>query len=176
MFGGAIARLTVGKRPRIGAVAWSGPRVVARRWPSRPDDVAAIGERRCRALARGRVSSARDHSHASHAHALARRSCRLRTRRRPTGREAAAPHPGTDPDGGSGDVHELLKAAVDEAARLLDADGAMVYLIDPATGHLRFAHDAGIRSRRSRNWVRSIDLPGRRRDVRAGRRRAGGRR
>ncbi len=66
---------------------------------------------------------------------------------------------GRDPDGGAGDVHELLTAAVDEAARLLDADGAMVYVIDPATGHLRFAHDAGIRSRRSRAWVRSIDLP-----------------
>ncbi len=75
------------------------------------------------------------------------------------GSEAAAPHPGTDPDGGSGDVHELLKEAVDETARLLDADGAMVYLIDAETGHLRFAHDAGIRSRRTRNWVRSIDLP-----------------
>jgi GAF domain-containing protein len=58
-----------------------------------------------------------------------------------------------------GEVHQLLTAAVDEAARLLDTDGAMVYLIDPATGHLRFAHDAGIRSRRSRAWVRSIDLP-----------------
>ena len=75
------------------------------------------------------------------------------------GTDAAAPAPGADPDGGIGDVHELLKAAVDEAARLLDADGAMVYLIDPETGHLRFAHDAGIRSRRSRNWVRTIDLP-----------------
>jgi PAS domain S-box-containing protein len=64
-----------------------------------------------------------------------------------------------DPDGGRGGIHELLKAAVAEAARLLDADGAMVYLIDPATGHLRFAHDAGIKSRRSRNWVRTIDLP-----------------
>ncbi len=74
-------------------------------------------------------------------------------------RRAAAPAPGADPDGGIGEVHELLKAAVDETARLLDADGAMVYLIDPATGHLRFAHDAGIRSRRTRNWVRSIDLP-----------------
>ena len=42
--------------------------------------------------------------------------------------------------------HELLTAAVEEAARLLDADGAMVYLVDPATGHLRFAHDAGIGS------------------------------
>jgi PAS domain S-box-containing protein len=70
-------------------------------------------------------------------------------------RHRAAP----DPDGGSGDIHELLKAAVAEAARLLDADGAMVYLVDPATGHLRFAHDAGIRSRRSRAWVRSLELP-----------------
>ncbi len=35
----------------------------------------------------------------------------------------------------------------------------MVYLVDPATGHLRFAHDAGIRSKRSRDWVRSIRLP-----------------
>jgi PAS domain S-box-containing protein len=67
--------------------------------------------------------------------------------------------PGQDPDGGRGDVHELLTAAVEEAARLLDADGAMVYLLDPATNHLRFAHDAGIRSPRSREWVRSIDLP-----------------
>src|SRR6478735_323072 len=81
-------------------------------------------------------------------------------------RRAAAPdtipdtsHATHDPDGGTGDVHELLMAAVDEAARLLEADGAMVYLIDPATGHLRFAHDAGIRSRRSRELVRSIDLP-----------------
>ncbi len=64
-----------------------------------------------------------------------------------------------DPDGGVGEVHQLLVAAVEEAARLLEADGAMVYLIEPATGHLRFAHDAGIRSRRSREWVRSIDLP-----------------
>ncbi|MFL5675927.1 MAG: GAF domain-containing protein [Chloroflexota bacterium] len=67
--------------------------------------------------------------------------------------------PANDPDGGAGDLHELLVAAVDEAARLLEADGAMVYLVDPATGHLRFAHDAGIRSTRSRELVRSIDLP-----------------
>ena len=78
--------------------------------------------------------------------------------------EPAAPRPrkarpSSDPDGGSGDIHDLLVAAVDEAARLLEADGAMVYLVDPATGHLRFAHDAGIRSRKSREWVRSIDLP-----------------
>jgi PAS domain S-box-containing protein len=64
-----------------------------------------------------------------------------------------------DPDGGHGDVHELLTAAVEEAARLLGTEGAMVYLLDPATGSLRFAHDAGIKSPRSRAWVRSIDLP-----------------
>src|SRR5258708_24329053 len=83
--------------------------------------------------------------------------------------EAPAPAPrrpqsdrgriGHDPDGGTGEVHELLVAAVDEVARLLDADGAMVYLVDPATGHLRFAHDAGIPSRWTRNSVRSIDPP-----------------
>ena len=64
-----------------------------------------------------------------------------------------------DPDGGHGDVHDLLIAAVEEAARLLDADGAMIYLFDPTTNRLRFAHDAGIQSQRSRDFVRSIDLP-----------------
>ncbi len=78
----------------------------------------------------------------------------------PTPAPASAPaHPATrDPDGGAGGIHELLTKAVDEAARLLDADGAMVYLIDPANGNLRFAHDAGIRSPRSRAWVRSLEL------------------
>jgi PAS domain S-box-containing protein len=71
----------------------------------------------------------------------------------------ADPDPRGDPDGGHGDVHDLLTKAVDEAARLLEADGAMVYLFDPATERLRFAHDAGIQSPRSREWVRSIDLP-----------------
>ena len=51
----------------------------------------------------------------------------------------------------------------------------MVYLVDPATGHLRFAHDAGIRSARSRAWVRSIQLPIGDRDVRARRRPTRGR-
>jgi PAS domain S-box-containing protein len=64
-----------------------------------------------------------------------------------------------DPDGGTGEVHALLIAAVDEAARLLDADGALVYLIDTRTGHLRFAHDAGIVNAASRRRIRSIDLP-----------------
>jgi PAS domain S-box-containing protein len=63
-----------------------------------------------------------------------------------------------DPDGGFGGIHDLLAAAVEEAARLLDADGAMVYLMDPATGRLRFAHDAGIESPRSREWIRGMEL------------------
>ncbi len=67
--------------------------------------------------------------------------------------------PATDPDGGAGDVHRLLEAAVDEAARLLEADGAMVYLVDAESGHLRFAHDAGIKNARTRASVRNIDLP-----------------
>jgi PAS domain S-box-containing protein len=64
----------------------------------------------------------------------------------------------TDPDGGVGVLHDLLQSAVDETARLLQADGAMVYLIDPATGHQRFAHDAGIDKPRTRAWIRSLDL------------------
>ena len=63
-----------------------------------------------------------------------------------------------DPDGGTGVLHQLLTAAVAETARLLDADGAMVYLVDPSTGNLRFAHDAGIKKARTREWVRSIEL------------------
>lgn len=66
--------------------------------------------------------------------------------------------PSPDPDGGVGGIHELLTKAVEEVPRLLDADGAMVYLIDPASGKLRFAHDAGIRSGRSRAWVRGLEL------------------
>src|SRR6478752_897750 len=62
-------------------------------------------------------------------------------------------HRSHDPDGGHGEIHDQLIAAVAEIARLLEADGAMVYLVDPTTGHLRFAHDAGIRSKRSRDWV-----------------------
>ena len=56
-------------------------------------------------------------------------------------------------------VDALLISAVDEAARLLDADGAMVYLLDPETDVLRFAFDAGIQSEQSRRMVRRIELP-----------------
>ena len=63
-----------------------------------------------------------------------------------------------DPDGGDGALHALLTAAVEETARLLHADGAMVYLMDPATGNLRFAHDAGIKRARTRDWIRGLEL------------------
>ena len=38
----------------------------------------------------------------------------------------------------------ILHHALEEAARLLHSDGALAYLLDPATGVLRFADDAGI--------------------------------
>ena len=75
------------------------------------------------------------------------------------GRKRATEAPRTsDPDGGTGVLHDLLQSAVDETARLLEADGAMVYLIDPETGHQRFAHDAGIDKPRTRAWIRSLSL------------------
>ena len=66
---------------------------------------------------------------------------------------------GTTPSAYGPAVDALLIGAVDEAARLLDADGAMVYLLDPETDVLRFAFDAGIRSAQSRHLVRRIELP-----------------
>ena len=74
------------------------------------------------------------------------------------GTRAAARAASRDPDGGDGVLHSLLTAAVDEAARLLHADGAMVYLIDHKTGNLRFAHDAGIKRARTREWIRALEL------------------
>src|SRR3954451_17796524 len=42
--------------------------------------------------------------------------------------------PANDPDGGAGDLHELLVAGVDGATRLLQSGGAIGSLVDPATG------------------------------------------
>ena len=53
----------------------------------------------------------------------------------------------------------VLQHAVDEAARLLSADGAIVYLLDPETRVLRWTHDAGISNSSERAWVRSLELP-----------------
>jgi PAS domain S-box-containing protein len=54
---------------------------------------------------------------------------------------------------------ELLKGAVKEVSRLLQADGAMIYLVDEASQTLRFAHDAGITDRRARRLIRDLSLP-----------------
>jgi PAS domain S-box-containing protein len=55
--------------------------------------------------------------------------------------------------------HALLSNAVEEAARLLNADGAMVYLVDADEGMLRFAVDAGIRNPEARQLIRDLSLP-----------------
>jgi PAS domain S-box-containing protein len=52
----------------------------------------------------------------------------------------------------------LLQGAVEEAATLLEADGAMIYLLDPDGQTLRFAHDAGIADLARRRWVRRLRL------------------
>jgi PAS domain S-box-containing protein len=54
---------------------------------------------------------------------------------------------------------ELLQSAVSEVARLLRADGAMIYLVDEATGQLRFAHDAGITDPEARRLIHDLTLP-----------------
>ena len=72
------------------------------------------------------------------------------SRSRPTSPDA--------PPAPDGDV-ALLRHAVEEAARLLDADGAMVYLLDEEAGRLRFAVDAGIRNPEARALIRDLSLP-----------------
>ncbi|HET7520795.1 MAG TPA: hypothetical protein VFK61_04565, partial [Candidatus Limnocylindria bacterium] len=54
---------------------------------------------------------------------------------------------------------ELLKGAVREVARLLQADGALIYLVDDSGETLRFAYDAGITDRRARRLLRDLSLP-----------------
>ena len=51
----------------------------------------------------------------------------------------------------------MLSHAVEEVARLLDADGAMVYLVD--NGLMRFAVDAGIRNPEAQQLIRDLTLP-----------------
>ena len=56
-------------------------------------------------------------------------------------------------------VRELLERSVEEAARLLNADGAMVYLVDAQHEQLRFAVDAGIRNAEAQELIRGLSLP-----------------
>jgi PAS domain S-box-containing protein len=50
----------------------------------------------------------------------------------------------------------MLARAVDEAARLLNADGAIVYLVDG--DRMRFAVDAGIKNREAQQLIRDMSL------------------
>jgi len=73
----------------------------------------------------------------------------------PGGTDGAAPgRPGV-----GADVDELLQGAAEEAARLLGADGAFLYLLDPDTGMLRFTHSAGIADLAADHRMRQLLLP-----------------
>ncbi len=50
------------------------------------------------------------------------------------------------------DPAELLQDVVDEAARLLGSSGAVIDLLDPATGEVHWAHDAGIDDATRTEW------------------------
>ncbi len=52
-----------------------------------------------------------------------------------------------------------LQHAVEEATRLLHADGAMIYLVDAERGVLRCATDAGITDAAAAKLIREIELP-----------------
>ena len=56
------------------------------------------------------------------------------------------------------ETHALLARAVEEAARLLQADGAMVYLVD-GNDRMRFEVDAGIRNPEAQQLIRDLTLP-----------------
>ena len=75
-----------------------------------------------------------------------------------TGAKVGAPTAAASPTPSSENVDVILGRAVSETARLLGTDGAMAYLLDEATGILRFAQDAGITDDRRREWVRSLKL------------------
>ena len=69
---------------------------------------------------------------------------------------AAADNPGTGSISPANQA--ILHHALEEAARLLRSDGAMAYVLDPETGLLRFADDAGITDDRGRAWVRGLEV------------------
>ncbi len=58
----------------------------------------------------------------------------------------------------SREIRDVLARATEEAARLLAADGAIVYLVDPADGMLHFAQPSGIDDRAVLERIRSITL------------------
>jgi PAS domain S-box-containing protein len=73
------------------------------------------------------------------------------------GTSSAAGGSGATPIAGS--TRKFLRGVVEEAARLLQAEGALLYLIDAADGTLHLAHDAGITERAGRTWARQLRVP-----------------
>lgn len=64
-----------------------------------------------------------------------------------------------DPFPARADLSAVLGRAVGEAARFLDANGAILYLYDAATGMVEWSHDAGITDERELAWARSLRFP-----------------
>ncbi len=56
------------------------------------------------------------------------------------------------------DPPAVLQASVDAAARLLDADGALLDLIDPERGTISWAYDSGIEDESIRDILRALEL------------------
>src|SRR5438094_38568 len=56
------------------------------------------------------------------------------------------------------DVPSVLQHAVEEAARLVGASGAVVCVLDPESGKLKYAHEAGTSRRHIRFWARSVEV------------------
>jgi PAS domain S-box-containing protein len=56
------------------------------------------------------------------------------------------------------DPSAILQQAVDEAARLLEADGALLDLLDPLTNTVRWAYDAGFRDESHRQILRNLEV------------------
>ncbi len=56
------------------------------------------------------------------------------------------------------DPAAVLRSTVDVAVRLLEADGALLDLVDPTTGRIKWAHDAGLADDQGRELLRSLEL------------------
>jgi GAF domain-containing protein len=85
---------------------------------------------------------------------------RARSRAVPSASPADSPPPReAEPAGEAASIPALLARATEEAASLLAADGAFLYLVDPASGRLRLTHDAGVRGLGRRPWFRRLELP-----------------
>jgi PAS domain S-box-containing protein len=81
------------------------------------------------------------------------------TEPRPTASNEGARQTGDALDASVAAEADPLQRAVAEAARLLHADGAIVYLMNPDGESLHWAADAGISASPERAWMRSLVVP-----------------